>query len=31
VARDDLADGGAEHFAKTLARSAGAPGCKVEV
>ena len=32
VARDDLADGGAEHFAKTLAAiRAGAPGCKVEV
>ena len=32
VARDDLADGGAEHFAKTIAAiRAGAPGCKVEV
>jgi lipoic acid synthetase len=32
VDRDDLADGGAEHFAKTIAAiRAGAPGCKVEV
>ena len=32
VARDDLADGGAVHFAKTIAAiRAGAPGCKIEV
>ena len=32
VARDDLDDGGAEHFARTIAAiRARAPGCKVEV
>ena len=32
VARDDLEDGGAEHFARTIAAiRARAPGCKVEV
>jgi lipoic acid synthetase len=32
VARDDLADGGAAHFAQTIAAiRARAPGCKVEV
>jgi lipoic acid synthetase len=32
VARDDLEDGGAEHFARTIAAiRAHAPGCKVEV